>query len=148
MSFIQVEQHVELKALNGRLEDIITLMSRVACALEKLAPPLTQAEPFKADLQDLIETTYFQERREELDQLAGEMGAFPDSDQFYRMIEEYEKQVVEVYGEKALDELPWNKTERGRIFWRGHKKGSPEKSTGNAEPPRTGQNGTYPPDTE
>lgn len=96
---------LELKEQNEYLR-------RIAEALERLAPPIRPAPPGrKADLTDLCyvdprQVAVVQEIQKEF---ARQTNTVPGSEAFNKSIEAFEKELREIRGQEAVDELPWNR---------------------------------------
>lgn len=96
---------LELKEQNEYLR-------RITEALERLAPPIRPAPPGrKADLTDLRyvdprQVAVVQELQKEF---ARQTNTVPGSEAFYKAVEAFEKELLEMKGQEAVDDLPWNR---------------------------------------
>jgi hypothetical protein len=119
---------VDLSRTAAALEGVFLHLSRIADALERLAPvpQIPTSDPYIAGLSDLRRTDpqTVEKVKAELGQFAWNIDAVVGSERFLASIMEYERQVAEVYGREAISELPWNKAAGGNIFQR---EGTPAK---------------------
>lgn len=108
-----------LKSISESMDYIKNQLHRLILAIERLSPEIPAEAPIRqATLSDLRSTapSAIQAIKAEFEQFAKSNQVTIGSEAFFRSIVQFEKEVVNVYGPEAINDLPWNKAAGGPIF--------------------------------
>lgn len=101
---------ISLNVPESSMRDVLSLLSRIAVALERLAgPALNYSPPSISTLSDLSNLSEDELARvqEAQEGFALNNSLVPGSPAYLRAIEEFERVVADAYGEEAVLKLPW-----------------------------------------